>query len=190
MGAFQAQASGSAFQAELDAMHDRWRRLRFACIKRQHLASVRTGHEVRVIGRSGVDYVGAVNGHAVAFDAKVRSGCASLILKERRGTEEWEVDELLGFRDAGAVAFLLVHDPDLRRCYVVAGGGLDELQRNGRLQLREHLVRGSRERPAALTPVIEWTDEQRYLRARVVPGVDLWDWSSCFPRLSQPAGQR
>lgn len=166
-------------------MHERWRRLGFAAFQRQNVATTRRGREVRVIGKSGVDYVGTVKGHGVAYDAKVRAGLQSLSLLQKRGTEEAEVLQLEGFARAGATTFLLVHDPGLLRCYVVGPAHYATLLKGGNVHLRERLTIGVR-RPAALVPVIEWPDEQRMVRT-LGAGLDLWDWTSLFPHLSLPA---
>lgn len=188
MQAAAAQASGSAFQAELDRMHERWRALGFAQFQRQNVATMRRGREVRVVGKSGVDYVGVVNGHAVAYDAKVRSGLQSLALLDRRGTEENEVLQLEGFARAGATTFLLVQDPELFRAYVVGPAHYPTLLRGDSVALRERLTISVR-RPPALVPCVEWPDQQRMVRA-LGSGIDLWDWTSLFPYLSLPRGHR
>lgn len=176
--------SGRNFEAELKAMHDRWRRLRWASIQKGNPSVIRIGKRFQVTGKGGVDWTGVYRGVAVAYESKVRSGKPRLELVDRKGrdNEEKELDALMDHAAAGGLAFYLISDPELRRCYIVHQPEHFQLLKADRpVRLRNDL--DAAVHPGmAVVPCIEYSSDEDYLRARLAPARDLWPW----PRLLLP----
>lgn len=186
LGARAAKAAGDEFEAELQAGHEVWQGLGLCALQRGNVEARRIGGEWRVVGKSGVDFVGVFKGHAVAFDAKSHSGAPSFALHIGKGTEEAECRFLLATARAGGLGFFLIRDPALSRVYCVAGvPALERLLTGASIQLREFAKAGA---PAVsckpLVPCLSL--EGALARERFQSGRPAWAWPRLFPALSDP----
>ena len=114
----ESQANrGMEFEAELNAMHRLYRRLKKAVVEKTYCKSIpiNGNREAKIIGKAIVDYVGTLEGgRSVAFDAK---DCV-----ERRITLDRLADHQIAYLGdvyaLGGMAFILVRF-ERKRCYKI-----------------------------------------------------------------------
>jgi len=187
-GGARAHAAGKDFEGELEQQHARWRRDGLACIQRGNPKTVRRPDgSFQIVGKGGVDFVGTFSGRPIAFDAKNRSGVASLSLKDAksRDNELTEALFLLDTHRAGGLGFYLIRDPELRRVYLVhLRDDIERLVAGDAVRLRRD-ARGV----APLEPVVPFLEHasDHAMMIAQATGRDLWPWPQLlFPSLRIP----
>lgn len=174
VGGGKAKAAGGEFERELEVTHAG---IRGVALQRGNVGSVRTrGGEWRVTGKSGVDFVGVINGRAVAVDAKSQADGASFSLKTKRGTEKAEAEFLLAFHRAGGFAAFLIRDVALARVYCVSGERtLEALIAGGTMALRQPIVKGWDRSAEPIVRCLQLDPKAEAAWRRL--GTVSWDWT-------------